>query len=103
MKQMTENALVCRYTNWQSAEVLVLDEPSRMESAILGLLRMVPCWGEIGWDAGCSALNRISGFVSMHSHISIFCCSTISTQAENLPLLSLSINLVCVCSIRMIR
>lgn len=31
----------CRYINWQSAEVLVLDEPSRIESAILGLLKMV--------------------------------------------------------------
>jgi hypothetical protein len=41
MKQVAEFGHVCRYTNRQSAEVLVLEEPSRMESAILGMLRMV--------------------------------------------------------------
>ena len=65
MKQMTENTYVCRYTNWQSAEVLVLDEPSRMESAILGLLRMVQCGRGLEWGAGRNKIvRRISSFVS---------------------------------------
>jgi hypothetical protein len=49
IKQSTEMLLCCRYTNRQSAEVLVLDEPSRMESAILGMLRMVQCGRGLVW------------------------------------------------------
>ncbi len=67
MKQMTENILLCRYTNRQSAEVLVLEEPSRIESAILGILRMVQFWRGIQWGVlRCrkNALSRNSGLIS---------------------------------------
>ncbi len=59
--------LCCRYTNRLSAEVLVLDEPSRMESAILGMLRMVNV-EELCWVVRRSRYRVMGGIAQLETY-----------------------------------